>query len=158
MVSSKTFLAVNGQSVTRATGNGDGNWSVDSLLAEQKTCCLAANPQNKDVVYAGTNGNGIFRSTDRGQTWLAVGLAGQIVKALAVSPHDPDVIYAGTKPALVFISRDGGRSWAEQESFRRIRGRRFWCSGTLRRKMKLIQSASEPLRRRRLLQYHFALR
>ena len=128
MVNGKTFMAVNGQSVTRATGKGDGSWLVDTLLADQKAACLAADPANKDVVYAGTNGNGIFRSTDRGQTWSAVGLSGQIVKALAVSPHDSDVIYAGTKPALIYVSRDGGQSWTEQESFRRIRFRRFWFS------------------------------
>ena len=128
MIHEKIFITVNGQSVTRASCNRDENWSVGTLLAEQRAACLAVDPQNRNVIYTGTNGNGIFRSMDRGKTWSALGLDGQIVKALAVSPHDPQVMYAGTKPALMYISRDGGQSWAELASFRRIRFRRFWFS------------------------------
>ncbi len=127
-VKDKIFLAVNGQNVTRAACNGDSIWSVETALADQQAASLAVDPQNKDVVYVGTNGNGIFHSTDRGKTWSTLGMAGQIVKAIAVSPHNSHVIFAGTKPALMYISRDGGQSWTELESFRHIRGRRFWFS------------------------------
>ncbi len=128
MLSDKTFLAVNGQGLTRACCDQDGKWSVTTSLNEQKACCLAADPLNQNVIYAGTNGSGVFRSVDRGQTWSAHGLEGQIVKSLAVSPHDPNVIYAGMKPATVTLSRDGGHTWSEMMSFRKIRGRRFWFS------------------------------
>ena len=128
MTTAKTLLAVNGRSITRATADGSGNWSVETVLDDQGACCLAADPHNRQVVYAGTNGSGVYRSGDGGQTWATLGPAGHIVKALAVSPHDPDVIYAGTKPALLFVSRDGGQSWHELTAFRRIRGRRLWFS------------------------------
>lgn len=128
MLKQKTFLAVNGESVTRSAFNGKGEWSVETLLADKKVCCLAQDPSEMDVVYAGTNGLGVFRSEDRGQTWTFIGLKGQIIKALAVSPHDADVIYAGLKPAAIAISRDGGKSWTMPDAFWRIRGRRFWFS------------------------------
>jgi hypothetical protein len=80
------------------------------------------------VIYTGTHGNGVFHSEDGGRNWSQIGLAGQIVKSLAVSPHDAHVIYAGMKPATMAISRNAGRTWTELESFRRIRGRRFWFS------------------------------
>lgn len=124
----KTLLAVDNQSITRACSNGNGSWSVETVLAAQQACCLAADPQNAMVIYAGTNGNGLFRSSDGGQTWSPWGLVGQIVKAVAVSPHDPALIYAGTKPALMFISHDGGQTWAELTAFRRVRGRWLWFS------------------------------
>lgn len=124
----KIFLAVDSQNLTRAHCEANGRWSVQASLADHNVCCLAADPQNRQVVYAGTNGRGLFRSPDGGLTWQPAGLAGQIVKALAVSPHDANVIYAGTKPAALFMSRDGGQSWAELEGFRRIRGRRLWFS------------------------------
>jgi hypothetical protein len=127
-LSQKTFIAVDNQQLTRASCDRDGRWSVETLLSSNKASCLASDPTNKNVVYAGTNGEGVFRSEDRGQSWAPLGLEGQIVKSLAVSPHDPDVIYAGLKPASVTLSRDGGQSWTEQESFQRIRGRRFWFS------------------------------
>jgi photosystem II stability/assembly factor-like uncharacterized protein len=80
------------------------------------------------VIYAGTNGNGVLRSNDRGLTWQSAGLAGKNIKSIATSRLEHDTIYAGTKPAQVFISRDGGTHWTELASFRRIRSRWFWFS------------------------------
>ena len=110
-LSEKTFIAVDNRQLTRASCDQDGEWSVTTFLSDQKASCLAADPTNKDVIYAGANGKGCFRSQDRGRSWSPLGLEGQIVKSLAVSPHDPGVIYAGLKPASVAISRDGGQTW-----------------------------------------------
>ncbi len=127
-MSVNTFLATTGHGLARATpGQGD-EWQVEVLLTEQDVRCLAANPLHPEIIYAGTQGNGVLRSNDGGKTWQSVGLAGQIVKALAVSRIQPGTVYAGTKPALLFVSRDGGTSWAELPSFRRIRSRWFWFS------------------------------
>jgi len=128
MFNNQVLLATNGSGLARATANGDGAWSVEALLGEQKVNCLAADPLNEGVVYAGTQGDGVLRSDDRGQTWMSVGMDGQIVKSLAVSPHETGVLYAGVKPASVFVTRDGGESWTELEAFRHIRGYRFWRS------------------------------
>ena len=98
------------------------------LLTDQDVRCLAADPLNPHVIYAGTQGQGVLRSSDGGKTWRPAGLAGQTVKALAASRTQLGTVYAGTKPALLFVSRDGGASWAELASFRRIPGRRFWFS------------------------------
>ena len=35
---------------------------------------LAMNPKNPQMLYAGTNGSGLYRSTDAGATWAAVPL------------------------------------------------------------------------------------
>jgi len=128
-----TFLATTGKgfgdsSLARAEQGSDGNWSVKYPLKGQDVRCLAADPLNPGVVYAGTQGNGIFRSEDNGETWTAAGLEGQIVKALAVSPHESGKIFAGTKPAYLFVSSNHGQRWQELESFRHIRGRRLWFS------------------------------
>lgn len=124
----KTFIAATGRELRRATCDTGGNWSVDSLLADKTVNCLAADPLNGDVIYAGTKNEGVLRSDDRGQTWQPAGLDGHTVKALAASPHQPGVLYAGTRPALVFKSHDGGRSWNKLEAFCRVRGRRLWFS------------------------------
>lgn len=119
----KTFLATNGSGLARA-GYAGGRWSVQQLLAGQPVTCLSADPLRPSVVYAGTQGSGVLRSDDKGQTWRPAGLAGQVVKAVAASPIEPGVLYAGTKPALVYASRDGGSNWAELTAFRRVRA--FW--------------------------------
>jgi photosystem II stability/assembly factor-like uncharacterized protein len=122
------FLATTGHGLARASHDSDDEWSVEILLPDQDLRCLAANPANPQVIYAGTQGNGVFRSHDKGKSWYAAGLTGQIVKALAVSPVSPGTVYAGTKPALLFASRDGGASWTELASFRHIRSPWFWFS------------------------------
>jgi photosystem II stability/assembly factor-like uncharacterized protein len=127
-MSVKTFLALTGHGLASATRGAHDAWSVEVLLAGQDVRCLAADPLNPEIIYAGTQGHGVLRSNDRGKTWRSVGLAGQIVKALAISRTQPGTVYAGTKPPLLFVSRDGGASWTELAAFRRIRSRRFWFS------------------------------
>ena len=64
----KTFIATTGHGVARATPLND-EWTVELLLADQDVRCLAADPRNPNTVYAGTQSNGVLRSTDGGQTW-----------------------------------------------------------------------------------------
>jgi uncharacterized protein (TIGR03437 family) len=78
-----------------------------------KPLALAAHPRNPGVVFAGTEGNGLFRSTDFGQTWNAVAtLKETYVYALAFAPSDPTVLYAATGLG-VYRSRDGGSTWTD---------------------------------------------
>jgi photosystem II stability/assembly factor-like uncharacterized protein len=124
----ESFLATTGHGIARAEYASTKEWSVEYLLLDQDVRCLAADPLNPAVVYAGTQGNGVLCSRDRGKTWRPCGLSGQIVKALAISPAVPGMVYAGTKPACLFVSRDEDNAWTELSSFRQIRSRRFWLS------------------------------
>ncbi|MDX1992904.1 MAG: hypothetical protein SF029_10960 [bacterium] len=123
----RTFISTNGSRLARAECGANDQWSVEFLLEGTKVCCLAVDPHNQNVVYAGTQGNGILRSEDRGKTWQPVGMKDHVVKAIAVSPVEPGLMVAGTRPASVFISRDGGQSWMESVSFQKTR-RWFWFS------------------------------
>jgi hypothetical protein len=122
------FIATTGNRLVRASRAPDDGWSVEFLLADQDIRCLASDPLDSEVVYAGTQGSGVLCSDDRGKTWRPAGLDGHIVKSLAVSRTEPGTVYAGTKPAFLFVSRDGGAHWTELASFRRIRSRRLWFS------------------------------
>lgn len=123
----RVFLSTNGSRLARAECSANGDWSVEFLMDGLAVCCLAADPHNPTTVFAGTSGQGILRSEDRGKTWLPSGMQGQTVKSIAVSPVEPGLIVAGTKPPGVFISRDDGHTWTENESFRQIR-RWYWFS------------------------------
>src|SRR5437899_8260771 len=91
---------------------------------------LAVAPSAPDVIYGGTGestlrdstgfGNGVYKSTDAGQTWTHVGLSDtQHIGKIAVDPKNPDVVfvagvghlYAANPERGVFRSRDGGRTW-----------------------------------------------
>lgn len=103
-MNAKTFLATTGNGLARASREADGEWSVEFLLSDENVRCLAADPAHLDAVYAGTQGSGVLRSSDRGRTWQPAGLDGQIVKGLAVSRAEPGAVYAGTKPPCLFVS------------------------------------------------------
>jgi hypothetical protein len=125
----RRLLALAHNGVARAECDVGGQWAVEQVLSGQDVRCLEIDPLNPEVVYAGTQGQGVFRSEDGGRSWRPVGLQGVIVKSLAVSPHHPGVVYAGTKsPPLVYRSHDSGAQWEELTSFRRVRGRWLWVS------------------------------
>ncbi len=122
------FLAIAEHRIVRAACTAENRWQVETVLDGPSPVVLAADPGNPDVVYAGTQGNGIYRSADRGRSWMPLGLTGQIVKSIAVSPHDSGVIYAGVKPAAIYKTTDGGRHWVELQGFQRIPNRWWWFS------------------------------
>jgi hypothetical protein len=64
-----------------------------------------------DSLFAGTNGSGVFRSTDSGASWTAVntGLTNNTIYALVVNSND---LFAGTNGSGVFRSTDNGTNWA----------------------------------------------
>jgi hypothetical protein len=128
MTELKTFISATGSEIVRASRNGDGDWKVLTLLSDKGVTCLADDPGNPGIIYAGTQKQGVWRSDDAGLTWKASGLDGQCIKSLAVNKHNSNVVYAGTKPALMFISSDGAQTWRELESFRQIPNRWWWFS------------------------------
>ena len=81
---------------------------------------LAVDPTNANVVYLGTgwkpfHGNGVYKSTDGGMTWVAAnrGMIDYSVTALAVDPTNPQIVYAGTFDGELFTSNDGGDAWSD---------------------------------------------
>ncbi|KAB1187558.1 MULTISPECIES: hypothetical protein [Haloferax] len=124
-MTTRSFISTTGTGIARLTAGGA---TATEHLVGEDVYSLATGPDGSGLVLAGTEGNGIFRSTDRGVTWTHGGLDGHKVMALAVAPSDPERIYAGVRPAGVFRSDDGGVTWTESESFQHIRGRRMWRS------------------------------
>jgi photosystem II stability/assembly factor-like uncharacterized protein len=115
-IKNKTFLATTGNGLAQAERETGGEWMVEFLLKDQDVRCLAADPLNSHVIFAGTQVNGVLRSDDQGRNWQQAGLPGVSIKSLAVSIAEASVVYAGTKsPPCIFVSRDSGASWADLE-------------------------------------------
>jgi photosystem II stability/assembly factor-like uncharacterized protein len=89
-------------------------------------------PSDPNIIYAGTGeadirsdvipGDGIFKSTDAGQSWQYAGLRDtHSISAIVVDPKDPNIVYTASmghvfKPDPergVFKSTDGGKSWSK---------------------------------------------
>src|SRR5690606_33157693 len=75
-----------------------------------------------DVILAGSYGEGMFRSTDSGETWEAAneGLTSSAFRTIQPDPTTSGAIIAGTEPARAYRSTDGGRSWIELEGIKEI--------------------------------------
>ncbi len=116
-MSDRILLASTWDNIARAERHADGQWTVDYILEDHAVRCMAVDPCSPATVYAGTDGQGVLRSDDRGATWRQAGLEGQVVKSLAVSPQQQGTLYAGVRPAGFCTSRDGGESWQEFRRF-----------------------------------------
>lgn len=66
---------------------------------------MAIHPAAPSILYAGTEGGGVFKSTDGGENWS---VANAKVEALAIDPTTPTALYAGTVGDGVFSIQQTG--------------------------------------------------
>jgi photosystem II stability/assembly factor-like uncharacterized protein len=115
------FAAAVGGGVWKST-NGGANWTVltDLLIPNIAVTALAFQPNNTQVVYAGTGegyfngdairGAGIFKSPDGGTSWTQLASTNnanfQYVQDIVVSPRNTQRVYATTRAGL-YRSNDG---------------------------------------------------
>ena len=93
----------------------DSTWTALTPLPRQAGAAvfaLAVDPNNNQVVLAGTSSGALFRSTDGGSTWSAVSSAGSQITTLAFSPFKAGLVLAGTQSSGALGSVDGGATWA----------------------------------------------
>lgn len=100
------------------TFDGGQSWVNSGNLLPQLTDVyvrgIAIDPTNTSRIYAGTLA-GLYRSTDRGLTWMWVEIRpGNVeVTSIVIDPRDSRVIYIGARNGEIYISRDSGARWAE---------------------------------------------
>jgi hypothetical protein len=91
----------------------DESWVGEVCLNDKQIQCVAADRTRKGVVYCGTFGNGMLRSSDRGATWHPLqNFTAPNVTALASSQSG--ALYAGTELSAMYRSEDGanpGVNW-----------------------------------------------
>jgi photosystem II stability/assembly factor-like uncharacterized protein len=79
---------------------------VDRIMA------LAVDPTDPRIVYAGTGGHGVYRSTDRGRSFSPMnqGLRSAIVRSLIVDPRRPGLLVAAAATAAGIQEAAAGES------------------------------------------------
>ena len=91
-------------------------WNVNEVAVE---------PSAPNRVYAGTRGDGVWRSDDFGETWTKPN-RGRVgpgkVKCVTIDPHDANTVYAGGEPIALWVTLDAGENWEEIASVREFPG------------------------------------
>ncbi|MDG1104718.1 MAG: glycosyl hydrolase [Cyclobacteriaceae bacterium] len=103
----------------------DGFFKMGSVGA------IAVSESHTNVVYVGmgehaprgvmtSHGDGVYKSTDAGKTWIHMGLKEtQHISRIVVHPRDPNILWVAAQGALngpnedrgIFKSTNGGKSW-----------------------------------------------
>jgi photosystem II stability/assembly factor-like uncharacterized protein len=96
----------------------------------QSIGAVALDPTDKDVMWVGTGeawtrnsvsvGNGVYKSTDGGETWTNVGLPGtERIDRIIVHPKNGNIVYVCAPGPLwsdsaergLYKTTDGGKTW-----------------------------------------------
>ena len=114
------------------TTDGGTYWEniSDDFFSTAAVGAIAVADSDRNVIYAGTgeaairgnvtHGDGVYRSTDAGNSWTHLGLSDtRHIARVRIHPRDPDTVYVAALGHVfgpneergVFRSRDGGRSW-----------------------------------------------
>jgi|GEM_PF-573145 len=72
---------------------------------------LAADLSKPQVLYAGSSGDGLYRSNDGGIRWERLPTLGVGVPAVVVDPNDGDRVYHLAAWERVYETRNGGQFW-----------------------------------------------
>jgi photosystem II stability/assembly factor-like uncharacterized protein len=115
--------------------SNDGGASWNPVFDKQDTLAIGAvaiDPANEKVVWAGTGeanprndveyGDGLYQTTDGGDTWRKVGLENtRYISRIAIDPKNPNVVvvaafgdfFADSKYGGIYRSGDGGKTWKQ---------------------------------------------
>jgi len=104
-----TILAGTRNGIYESADSGN-SWSVlTTATTGASVHSILVDPANPNVIYAGTNGNGAYRTSDGGQNWESIGPFSQ-VNVLAFQPGNTSVIVAAAWDGI-WHSSDAGTTW-----------------------------------------------
>jgi photosystem II stability/assembly factor-like uncharacterized protein len=96
------------------TRNRGASWENLARFQNAYVPLVARDPRNAQTLFVGPRG-GLYRSTDAGLTWNALGggIEKQIVETLRVhlTPNGKTILLAGTAGDGLWLSRDDGNTW-----------------------------------------------
>jgi photosystem II stability/assembly factor-like uncharacterized protein len=124
----KTWFAGSASGGIWKTTDAGSTWTnLTEDFPNLATSTITMAESNHNVIYAGTGegfygwgmvaGNGIFKSTDKGNAWIHLGSTSlnkdfQYVNKILVHPDNENIVIAGTNTGI-FKSVDGGQTWIE---------------------------------------------
>lgn len=125
------YFGATGGGVWKTSDGGDSWFSIsDTTFRTSSVGAIAVAASDENVIYVGmgecdirgniSGGDGVYRSTDAGNSWKNMGLKeSYAIAKIAVNPDNPDLVYVAAMGHIfgvnsergVFRSSDGGASW-----------------------------------------------
>ncbi len=134
-IASDPFLYYLGAAGGGVWKSDDGGASWNPVFDKQDTQAIGAvaiDPQNEKVVWVGTGeanprndvmyGDGLYKSTDGGDTWQKVGLQNtRYISRIAINPKNPNIVvvaafgdfFADSQYGGIYRTDDGGKTWKQ---------------------------------------------
>lgn len=127
---SEIYVGVSAGNIWKTTNNGT-TWSpVFDSYGAYAIGCLAMDPNNPYVIWAGTGennhqrqlgyGDGVYKSEDGGGSWKNMGLKdSRQIGMIAIDPRNSDVVYVAAEGSIwgpggdrgLYKTTDGGKTW-----------------------------------------------
>ncbi|MBT8205843.1 MAG: glycosyl hydrolase, partial [Eudoraea sp.] len=126
------YMGGTGSGIWKTTDDGISWKNVsDGFLKTGTVGALAVSESNPNIVFAGMGehaargvmtsmGDGIYKSTDAGKTWVHMGLDyTRHISDVIIHPANPDLVYVAAQGAQygssedrgIYRSADGGKNW-----------------------------------------------
>ena len=86
---------------------------MGGLPANRTVNGFAVDPENPKVMYVAMR-DGLFKSTDAGETWRRLAKELKNLAAVALNPKRVGEVYVSTADGVIFKSADGGMTWTRQ--------------------------------------------
>jgi len=124
------YVAAAAGHIWKTTNNGITFNPVFDNYGAYSIGCLAMDPNNSNVVWAGTGennhqraigyGNGVYKTVDGGNSWENMGLKNsRQIGEILIDPRNSDIVYVAAEGSIwgpndergVFKTTDGGITW-----------------------------------------------
>jgi photosystem II stability/assembly factor-like uncharacterized protein len=127
---SEFYVAVASGNIWKTTNRGLTFKPVFDKYGAYSVGCLAMDPNNPNVIWAGTGennhqralgyGDGVYKTVDGGKSWKNMGLKNsRQIGMILIDPRNSDVVYVAAEGSLwgpggdrgLYKTTDGGKNW-----------------------------------------------
>jgi photosystem II stability/assembly factor-like uncharacterized protein len=127
---SEYYIAVASGNIWKTTNAGTTFEPIFEKYGSYSIGCLALDPKNPNVIWAGTGennhqralgyGDGVYKSIDGGQNWENMGLKdSRHIGMIAIHPDNTDIVYVAAEGSTwgpggdrgLYKTTDGGKTW-----------------------------------------------
>jgi len=127
---SEYYIAVASGHIWKTVNNGTTFSPIFDNYGAYSIGCLALDPSNVNVIWAGTGennhqralgyGNGVYRSRDGGKSWENMGLKeSRQIGMICVDPRNSEIVFAAAEGSVwgpgeergLYKTIDGGKTW-----------------------------------------------